>query len=279
MKIAISILLSLLSTGSFAQQTRDKLVVEVSPVNIFFSRGFMYSIQGSVEYSFKNRFQLTGRYNQTLQLQHDFLTPDLKPDPYSPASYAQLGFSASLYDTENHNRKTPHLCHAFKVEAGIMYFRQETKNLEYYTYDTTALGQRKVIKGKNTLSLTLGFQYQIREYKVKDTTDVRLQRQHRLSLGVIYGLDYFLPAFSNIPGEYPSFHAPKDYAFDRWGVYFRYNFRQQITRNLFAGLDLYCAINPYVQYRYQNIYYVPRGSEGEMKIKPYAGITVGWAFL
>lgn len=281
MKTTLFLLLLLRSIYSFGQQNEDKLVLELSPANIFLSRGLLYSVQGNIAYSFKNRFQLVGRYNQTLRSQHDIMTPDLNPTPYAKSAYAQLVFSTALYDTENRirqNRKTPHLGHAFKVDAGINYFRQETKNWEYYTYDTTDLGQRKVIKGKNTLSITLGVQYQIREYNVKDSDNVRLQRQHVLSFGGMYGVAYFLPAFTDIPDQYPSGYAPKSYAFTPWGTYFRYNLRQQITRNLFIGLDVYCALTPFVHYKSQEIYYVLRGSEAETKIKPYAGITIGWAF-
>lgn len=281
MKTVSLFILCLISISSFGQQNKDRLVVEVSPANIFFSRGFFYSIQGGIEYSIKNRFQLVGRYNQTLTSPNDMMTPDLKPSPYSRSSYAQLIFSTALYNTENRiypYQKAPRLSHTLKADIGINYFRQEVANWEYYTYDTTDLGQRKVIKGKNTLSITLGIQYQLREYKMKDTNDIKLKRQHRFTFGAIYGLDYYLPAFSNIPDQYPSFYAPKNNLFDRWGAYFRYNFRQQITRNLFIGLDVYCTINPYVHYKSQQIYYILRGSEGETRLKPYAGITVGWAF-
>ena len=281
MKTAALLSLCLISISLCAQQEKNHFVLEVSPASIFFSRGFLYSVQGRVDYSLNKRSELAVRYNQTLQSPDDIMTPDLKPNPYSKSSYAQLSFLTEFFDTENRvfrYLQTPRLCHALKAEIGLNYFRQETKNWEYYTYDTTDLGQRKVIKGKNTLSLTFGIQYQIREYRVKDTNAVLLKRQHQLSFGAIYGMDYFLPGFVDIPSEYPSAYSPKVYAFDRWGAYFRYNFRQQITRNLFAGLDIYCTLNPYVHYKSQPTYYLLRGSESEQRIKPYAGITIGWAF-
>ena len=270
---------------SFAQQP-DKLVAEISPV-LTAHHGLFLNVQGKLSYAFNKYLSIYASHNQELIGGLGSAVADLKKYNYRRNALSELALGITLYTSEkprvDPTEETPErswVQKLLRVDAGLCYFKYANKRPDYYTYDVDDQGNYKIINSTNRLSASLGFSFVLREYNTKDPVNIKLKRQHVLSLGAYYGLNYDLQGYIKIEGESsPSQRAPKIYTFNRGGYYFRYNFRQQLTKHFFLGAELFFARMPYVNYHTNpEIPFYFRGGEAEPKIQPYAGITCGWAF-
>lgn len=282
MKTAILTFICFVSIFSFGQKT-DKLVAEVSPIMASIHTGYSHNIHGKLSYSFNKYLSLSARHNQELFGSKISSTQSLSPNPYRKNSLTDIQLGITLVNspkltidpTEEH-RSWFHK--QLQLDLGLNYYKFAATRTDYYSYNTDDQGNYKVISSINRFSASLGFSYILREYNIKELADIKLKRQHTISAGAYYGLNYDLQGYIKIPGENPYERAPKDYSFKRGGYYIRYNFRQQINKHLFLGADLLFARMPQVEYKSNPNLFLFRGGEAEPKFQPYAGITIGWAF-
>lgn len=281
MKTLIAFLFCSLTMHSFSQSIKQKLSLEYSPLMIKAESGLFFTLQGKIDYQFNKCLSLSARHNQSIKGFFTVWSDNLKPNPYGKSSFSELVFGITLFNNEKPikvNKKIPTLSQQFVFDIGINYYRFVAIQTDYYSYDKDSMGNYKVIKSINRLSGSFGFSHIIRRLNTKDPENILIKRQHLLSAGFYIGLNYDLQGFVIIPGENPSIRPPKNYSFQIGGFYARYNFRQQFTKHLFAGTDLLFTRMPYVNYRANPSIYLPRGSERESPIQPYAGITIGWTF-
>lgn len=285
MKTIILIPLCLVSIFSFGQEPIEKLVAEVSPATLSFHRGVFLNIQGKVSYSFNKYVSITARHNQEVAGGLESAVVDPSEYSYRRNSLSDLTLGITLYSsqrfhpdpTEAPSRSWVHKL--FQLETGLSYFKYANRRPDYYTYDTDDQGNYKIINSTNRLSVSLGFSLILRENNIRDLNNIKLKRQHTFSAGAYYGLNYDLQGYVNQGGKFPAERAPKIYAFDRSGYYFRYNFRQQLNRHLYLGTELFFSKMPYVNYETNpEMPFFFRGGEREQEIQLYAGITIGWAF-
>lgn len=283
MKHIFLLYLSLISISSFGQETSDKLVVEISPINGSLNSTLSYNLQGKISYQFNEHLSIAARHNQGI-IDLFSVGEKTSPNVNRKNSLSDISFGIALINTKKPitdptEEVRPSWTHKLlQLDLGIAYYKFAAARTDYYSYDLDDQGNYKVINSVNRLSASLGFSFILRENNMKDPKNIKLKRQHTFSAGAYYGLNYDLQGYVKIPGENPSQRAPKNYTFNRSGYYLRYNFRQQINKHLFLGAELFFAKMPYVEYRpNQNLFFF-RGGEAEFRFQPYAGITAGWAF-
>ncbi len=282
MRNTFLISLCLFSTISFGQQTNDRFVAEISPLNLSLQSTFSANIQGKVSYRFNRYFSITARHNQELFSYLNIRSNKTPGDVKRKNSLSDISLGMTLVNTPKPridptdvtDKIRPWINKQFQLDLGITYYKFAALRTDYYSYDLDDQGNYKVINSINRLSASLGFSFVLHEMSAQD----RLKRQHCLSAGVYYGLNYELQGYLKMQEESSSLRAPKNYAFNRGGYYFRYNFRQQLTEHFFLGADLLFARMPYVEYQPNRDIYPSRGGEAEIKVQPYAGITIGCTF-
>jgi hypothetical protein len=282
MKTAILPILCCVSTLLFGQQNANRLVLECSPIMIKAESGLYFVVQGRIDYHFNKYISLGARHNQSIKGFFTSWSESLKPNPYRKSSFSELALGITLFNNAKSisetNKNIPSLSQQFVFDIGINYYRFATIQTDYYSYDMDSMGNYNVIKSINRLSSSFGFSHIIRRLNTRDPENILIKRQHLLSAGFYIGLNYDLQGFVMIPGENPSIRPTKNYSFQIGGFYARYNFRQQLTKHLFVGIDLLFTRMPYVNYMANPSIYLPRGNERERPFQSYAGITVGWSF-
>ncbi len=281
MKSAILPILCFISILSFGQQQTNKPVLEISPINLSVNSTFSYNIQGKISYQFNKYLSLAARHNQGV---YDiFSVGEKNPNVKRKSSLSDISLGITLINTQKPivdptEEVRPSWIHKLlHLDLGITYYKFAAVRTDYYSYDLDDQGNYKVINSINRLSASLGFSFILRENNVEDPNNIKLKRQHTFSAGAYYGLNYDLQGYVKIPGENPGLRAPKDYTFNRGGYYIRYHFRQQINKYLFLGADLFLSRMPHVNYVSNKHLFLFRGGEAEVRIQPYAGITIGWA--
>lgn len=282
MKTILLIPICLVSIFSFGQQNTERFVAEISPVNVSLQTTFSANIQGKVSYRFNKYLSITARHNQELFSYINIRSNETPRNAVKKNSLSDISLGITLVNipkpridpTDPTEKVHSWMNKQLQLDLGVCYYKFAASRTEFYSYDTDENGNYKVINSINRFSASLGFSFLLNKMSSED----RLKRQHRLSAGVYYGLNYDLQGYVKIAGENPSERAPKDYAFKRGGYYLRYNFRQQLTEHFFLGADLFFARMPYVEHRPNRDIYPSRGGEAEFRFQPYAGIILGWAF-
>ena len=286
MRTAILITVCLISLFSLGQSNSDKLVLEVSPFNATIHSGFYFNLQGKVSYSFNKYLSVSARHNQEILGGLESAIEKLDRSQLRRNSLSDLSLGITLCNTEKPRidpteEVSPKtwIHKLLQLDLSVSYYKYANKRPDYYTYDTDDQGNYKIINSINRLSASFGFSFVLRENNIKDPNKIKLKRQHTFSVGAYYGINYDLQGIVKMEESSPTERAPKKYAFNRGGHYLRYNFRQQVNEPLFLGVDLLWAKMPYVKYTLNpELPFFFRGGEAESKIKPYAGITLGWAF-
>jgi hypothetical protein len=286
MKTIVLIPFYFASVFLFAQHGTDKLVAELSPLNASFNYGISYNVQGKLSYTFTDRLSVSLSHNEEVYHGLESAIEKLSRKQLRRSSLTDLSLGITLFNSQKPRidpteeiQPKNWVNKLFRLDMGLVYYKFANKRPDYYTYDVDEQGNYKIINSINRLSASLGFSFIIRENNIKDPDNMKLKRQHTLSAGAYYGINYDLQGIVKMEGKNPSERAPKEYAFTRSGFYLRYNFRQQLGKHLFLGMDLLFAKMPRVEYtRNPAIPFFFRGGESESGIQPYAGIIVGWHF-
>ena len=286
MRTSVLISVCLISTFSFPQQNRDKLVAELSPLNASLQDRLAFNVQGKISYKLTKRLSISMLHNQEVYGRLQSAIEKLSRKQLRRNSLTDLSLGITLFNSQQPRIDPTEEIHPktwvnklLRLDAGLVYYKFANKRPDFYTYDVDDQGNFKIINSTNRLSASLGFSFIVRENNIKDPNNIKLKRQHTISAGAYYGINYDLQGIVKKEGENPSERAPKKYAFNRNGVYFHYNFRQQIGKHLFLGMDLFVSKMPYVKYTHNpEMPFFFRGGEAEFSIQPYAGITIGCAF-
>lgn len=285
MKTAFLISFWFISIGSFAQQHSEKLVAEISPINVSLHAGIYLNVQGKISYSFNKYLFLSARHSQEILGGLSSPIETVSKDQYRRNSLSDLNLGITLYNSKmpgiDPTEEPPPptwIQKALQLDLGMCYFKYANKRSDYFTYEINEQGNYRVINSINRLSASLGFSLIIRENNIKDPANIRLKRQHTISAGAYYGINYDLQGYVIIDGKNVVEKPPKNYSFNRGGYYLRYNFRQQIGKHFFLGTEVSFSKMPYVKYPGNRDIYLLRGGESEPKVQLYAGITLGFAF-
>lgn len=274
------------TTVASAQIGRDTFSIEISPASAsVIERG--YNVQGEVTYRPHRYLSVSMLYNQQLWATKYYSTYSLEPNPYRRNNFASATLGIILlqngFFSTARPQPQPSKFHAYELQLDLGIFRSRylAKHSEYYTYDSLPTGERQVISNINVTSLMTGltfsaYVYSGRSFKYGD--HAQWKRQYNFSLGSLYGLDYSLRGFTMIEGQYPSTTPPKSYAFWKSGYYGRFNFQQRLNTHFYAGFDAFIYKAPFVFYKPQYVYYVPRGGEYEYRLKIFAALTLGYHF-
>lgn len=217
MRTSVLISVCLISTFSFSQQNRDKIVAELSPLNASLQDRLAFNLQGKISYKLTKRLSISMSHNQEVYGRLQSAIEKLSRKQLRRNSLTDLSLGITLFNSQQPRIDPTEEIHPktwvnklLRLDAGLVYYKFANKRPDFYTYDVDDQGNFKIINSTNRLSASLGFSFIVRENNIKDPNNIKLKRQHTISAGAYYGINYDLQGIVKKEGGNPSERAPKN---------------------------------------------------------------------